>query len=62
MSLSFKKREDEKNFDVILGKFEAYFMPKMDIIHERTKFNLRTQKEGGPIEKFIRGLYELAEN
>ena len=27
-SLSFKKKQDEKNFDVILSKFDAYFMPK----------------------------------
>ena len=27
-SLTFKKKEDEKNFDLILSKFDAYFMPK----------------------------------
>ena len=27
-SLSFKKKENEKNFDVILSKFNAYFVPK----------------------------------
>ena len=27
-SLSIKKKEDKKNFDVILSKFGAYFMPK----------------------------------
>ena len=28
MSQSNKKKENEKNFDVILSKFDAYFMPK----------------------------------
>ena len=61
-TLYFKKKEDEKNFDVILSKFEAYFMAKRNVIYERPKFYLRTQRDGEPIEKFVRGLYELAEN
>lgn len=36
-------------------------MLKKNIIHKHTKFYLRTQEEGEPIEKFIRGLYELSE-
>lgn len=35
-------------------------MLKKNIIHN-TKFYLRAQEEEEPIEKFIRGLYELAE-
>ena len=27
-SLSFKKKEDDNNFNVILSEFDAYFMPK----------------------------------
>lgn len=34
-SLSFKKKEEEKNFDIILGTFEAYFMPKKNIIQKK---------------------------
>lgn len=61
-SFSFKKKEDEKSFDVILNKFEGHFMPKKNIMHERAKFHLRTQREGELIEQFIWGLHELSEN
>ena len=69
-SLSFKK-EDKKNFDIILSKFDAYFMlqkkkkkkkKKKNMIHEHAESYLRTQIDGQLIEKFVRGLYELAEN
>ena len=35
---------------------------KKNVIHERAIFYMRTQKDRNPIEKFIRGLYELAEH
>ncbi len=38
------------------------FPAEKNVIHERAKFYLRMQREGELIEKFVRGLYELAEN
>ena len=35
---------------------------RKNVINERAKFYLRTQRDEEPIEKFVRGLYELAEN
>ena len=61
---TFEYEEDEENtdFDTVLQKFEDYFVPKRNIIHERAKFHLRVQKEGESVEAFVRNLYEIAEH
>lgn len=53
---------DEKKFDPVLKKFDDYFVPKRNIIHERAKFHMRIQKEGESVEVFVRTLYEIAEH
>ena len=50
----------EENFELILSKFNSYFTPKRNIIHERAKFYTCSQKEGESVEQYIRTLYELA--
>ena len=60
--LSFSLAKDEKkDYDIVLEKFEKHFIPKRNIIYERAKFNSRTQQEGESIEEFITCLYSLAE-
>ena len=49
------------NYDTVMRKFDEYFIPKRNIMHERAKFYLRQQNEGESIEHFVRSLYELAE-
>ncbi|KAK7106805.1 hypothetical protein V1264_018019 [Littorina saxatilis] len=53
--------EDSKKYDVVLGKFNEYFLPKNNVIHERAKFQRREQKEEESVEQYIRALYELSE-
>ena len=53
---------DEKKYAKVIEKFEDHFVPKKNIIHERTCFHRRVQKEGETVEAFIRNLYELAEH
>ncbi|KAK7103952.1 hypothetical protein V1264_018740 [Littorina saxatilis] len=50
---------DSKKFDVVLGKFDGYFVPKRNIIHERARFHVRNQKPDENIETYVRALHEL---
>ena len=50
------------HFETVLAKFENYFIPKRNIIHERTKFHQRNQAPGESIEMFLRSLHDLARN
>lgn len=45
----------------LLEKLNIYFMLKVNVIHERARFFLRTQKHEESVEEYIRSLYELAE-
>ena len=51
---------DEKKYDKVIEKFDAYFVPKKNVIHERAKFHLRCQQQGESIEEFVRNLHELS--
>lgn len=42
-------------------KLDNYFMPKVNVIHERVRFYQRVQKQGESVEELIRSLHELAE-
>jgi hypothetical protein len=48
------------NYDAVLAMFDRYFVPKRNVIHERTKFYQRMQNAGESVELFVRGLHELA--
>ena len=52
---------DSDNFDLVMKRFDAYFIPKRNVIHERTKFHLRVQQAGENAESFYRSLKELSE-
>ena len=54
--------KDANDYDTVLRKFEAYFIPRRNVIHERAKFYQRVQNPGEGVEAFIRNLYELAEH
>ncbi|XP_012941975.1 uncharacterized protein LOC106012728 [Aplysia californica] len=49
------------NFDTVLENFDAHFVPKRNLIHERAKFHARAQNSGETIEEYVRALYELSE-
>lgn len=61
-SFIFNEEEDKKKFDVVLGKYEDYFFPKRNVIHERACFYQRIQCPGEKAETFIRSLYDLSED
>lgn len=60
-TLLFAVGEDNEDYDIVLGKLNGYFVPKVNVIHERARFYLRSQKRGESAEEYIRSLYELAE-
>ena len=61
-SFVFGDDEDDKKFDDVFKKFDDYFVPKKNTIHERARFHERKQNPGESVESFTRNLYELAEN
>ena len=53
---------DKDKFQPVLDKFDAYFTPKRNVIHERAQFHKCYQKEGESVNEYVRRLYELAEH
>lgn len=51
---------EEKTLASTLDKFEEYFTPQRNVIHERAQFHLRKQKTEETIETYTRALYEQA--
>ena len=52
--------DDRDNFDVVLTMFNNHFIPKRNVIHERSKFYGRNQMHGESVEQFLRALRELS--
>ena len=61
-SLPFDTATHKTNYKKVIEKFDSYFMPKVNVIHERAKFHSRVQQHGETVETYIRVLYELAKN
>ena len=61
-SFVFEKDEDKEKYDVVLKKFEDYYIPKVSITCERYKFFTRTQQdlEGESIDHYVAALRTLA--
>ena len=60
ISFNFEKPEDKDEY-IVLAKFDEYFIPKRNVIHERAHFHQRSQNSWESIETFLRLLYEQAE-
>jgi len=54
--------DPKTDFDTVLSKFDAHFIPKRNVIHERSKFYNRQQQSGESVEQFLRALRDLAVN
>ena len=60
--LSFDLSEaDRKKYKPVKDIFDSHFVIKKNVIYERAKFNIRSQKEGEPVDSFITDLYAFAE-
>ncbi|KAK7088508.1 hypothetical protein V1264_022419 [Littorina saxatilis] len=54
-----EEQEVDTDFETLISKFDAYFIVKRNIIHERTQFQERKQKETETVEEFYRSLRSL---
>lgn len=52
---------DQNRYNVVLQRFDEYFLPRRNVIHERSNFHRRDQKVGESIEEYTRELFELAD-
>jgi hypothetical protein len=53
--------QDQETHDAILKKFDHYFIPMVNVIHERAKFHRRVQQSDENVEAYIRALFEVAD-
>ena len=52
---------EANDFNTVLNRFNKYFEPKRNVLHERATCHKRSKKEGKSVEEYIRHLYELSE-
>ena len=53
--------QPQETHDDVLRKFDRYFIPMVNVIHERAKFHQRMQQPDESVEAYIRALHEAAE-
>lgn len=61
-SFKFTAEAQKKNYEIVLKKFDDYFIPLRNIIHEWACFYQRSQQPGETMEMYITTLYKLAEH
>ena len=61
-SFKFDEADDADGFDVVLQKFDSYFIPKRNVTYERAQIHRRQQKDGETVEGSVRALYDIAEH
>ncbi len=54
--------DEKKKYTDVKAGFDAFFVPKKNVIYERAKFNQRVQLPGETVDSFITALYGLAEH
>ena len=59
-TFTFNNAADANKYELVLQKFNDHFVPRTNILHERTKFYNRYQKVGESVEQFHRSLHDLA--
>ena len=55
---------DRADYALVIGKFDAFFRVRLNVIFERARFNRRSQLRlpGETVEQYIMALYDLASN
>ena len=54
--------ENYQNYEHVIGKFNNHFVPKVNNIHDRAKFNSCCQQQSENVEAYIRAPYDIANN
>ncbi|KAK7102732.1 hypothetical protein V1264_020913 [Littorina saxatilis] len=55
----WEEEEEDTDYDLLVKKFSEYFLPKRNLIHDRSLFNSRVQNSGETVEEFVRALQSL---
>ena len=59
-SFTFTAAADKDDPDIVMGKFDAHFVPKRNVIFERAKYKRRSQTDGESIEAYVRSLFVMS--
>ena len=60
-TFTFAEGEDKEDVDVVLSKFESFYIPKTNITCERYGFFTRSQEPGESIDHYVTALRKLAQ-
>ena len=52
-SLLHTEMSDDAKFGIVIGNFDAPFVPCTNVIHERSPFNFNVQQSGHNVETFV---------
>ncbi len=58
-TLQFGENEKDTDYDTLVKKFDEYFVPQKNIIHERFPFPERAQRPGEAVKESVRDLQTL---
>ena len=61
-SFKFDPADDGNKYTPVINKFDAYFNPKKNTVHERAIFNTLSQSANENVETYLCRLYKQAEN
>ena len=59
---TFTGIDDDTTLEQVLDEFDTYFIPRVNVLHERARFYSRSQQADENIKSYVRKLYELSEN
>lgn len=59
---SFNINLDDVKYDVLVAKFDIYYVPKLNIAMERHKFFSRKQNDGESLESYVTILKNLSKS
>lgn len=59
--LHFDDADDSEKFDKVIAKLDDYFVPALNVFHQRTLFEQCVHLPGETVEQFVRKLHSAAE-
>ena len=58
-TFTYTLTESASNYGNVMSKFDQYFVPKRNIIYERSLFHTRKQSDTETVEQYFSQLHEL---
>ena len=60
-TFTYGSGESADKYDVVIKNFEQYFVPKRNVIYERSMFHARKQSENETVEQYYSDLHALVQ-